>query len=379
MKYIISRALHDRFTFSLYEELLSQIDCDYQSYHIWSNPPEILKTLLTKLSPTSSNVIVGIKDLLDCWEEYHYWNDEKQIGVQLLIELAARYPNKNFVIFTSLENLSAEISNSNNIQLVNWGGDLTNQLSEYQLLDPVTDKNFSSTKHFINLNRQARLHRITLLSYLFGAGYNKFGNISFLKQNEHNLKQLDYLSRSPWEFDEHHDELREFILSGHEIMKTYDLVTDPFEIYQERTNDNVFNFNHSLRHRYQDSFVEIVSETTFSSPSFLLTEKTLNSIYGCNLPILISGAGAVAHLRDIGFDMFDDVIDHSYDLMDNPFDRMGAAIRNNHRLLTDADYAKQQWLDCQDRLLANVNVAKTKMPVWYAERARKQFNELKWI
>jgi hypothetical protein len=186
----------------------------------------------------------------------------------------------------------------------------------YPTVKPVLDKNFDSTKPFISLNRQNRNHRAVLLSYLFGLGYNDYGHITFLTQslNEPN----NYLDRIPWRFDERHDEIRQTMIDGYVKMKATPLDNTEFEIYQSiGTNNNVVNFDNNLRPLYRNSFVEIVSETTCAAPSYLLTEKTLNSIYGCNFPILITGAGAVAHLRKIGFDMFDDIVDHSYDLISN--------------------------------------------------------------
>ena len=125
---------------------------------------------------------------------------------------------------------------------------------------------------------------------------------------------------------------------------------------------------------YRNSFVEIVSESVFSSPSFMLTEKTAHAFYGCNFPIILSGCGAVAHLRDIGLDMFDDVIDHGYDLINNPFDRIVAAIESNRRLLTDPDYAKQSWLNCRSRFESNIKVMRN-MYSWYEQRTRQKFAE----
>jgi hypothetical protein len=213
---------------------------------------------------------------------------------------------------------------------------------------------------------------------LFGKGYDHHGNITYLGQyiDQQNFDNL--LDCIPWEFAEYHDRDREIMLNGYQhFYNNKTLATDDYEIYKH-TNDNFTNFNQNLRSKYQHSFVEIVTESTFSSPSFLLTEKTANSIYGCNFPIILSGVGAVAHLRELGLDMFDDIVDHSYDLIANPFDRIIAAVDGNQQLLLDSEHAKTLWRNNQARFQQNVNVVNTHVFDWYQSRAQAQFNKLRW-
>jgi len=374
----ISRAPNDEFTFSIFTELVNSLTCDFESYYIWSDPPDQLTNFLTKTRFTRPNVIIGVKDLLDLWQDYDYWQDSVQAGIQLLDRVAGQHPNQNFVVFTSLENIDLEQKTASNLQFVPWGGDLVNQAAQYQKIKPVFDKNFDSTKTFISLNRNRRAHRLVLLSYLFGQGYDKTGQLTYLGQqidvqNFDNL--LDCIS---WQFESRHEEAREAMLAGYaKFYNNTDLLVDDYVIYDQGINDNISNFERRLRPKYQNSFVEIVSESSFTAPSFMLTEKTLHSIYGCNLPIILSGVGAVAHLRELGFDLFDDLVDHSYDLISNPFDRIVGAVDGNRRLLTDGACAKSVWLTCQDRFQSNIEVAKT-IYQWYQNRTHNQFNKIIW-
>ena len=374
----ISRAPNDEFTFSIFTELVNSLTCDFESYYIWSDPPDQLTNFLTKTRFTRPNVIIGVKDLLDLWQDYDYWQDSVQAGIQLLDRVAGQHPNQNFVVFTSLENIDLEQKTASNLQFVPWGGDLVNQAAQYQKIKPVFDKNFDSTKTFISLNRNRRAHRLVLLSYLFGQGYDQTGQLTYLGQqidvqNFDNL--LDCIS---WQFESRHEEAREAMLAGYaKFYNNTDLLVDDYVIYDQGINDNISNFERRLRPKYQNSFVEIVSESSFTAPSFMLTEKTLHSIYGCNLPIILSGVGAVAHLRELGFDLFDDLVDHSYDLISNPFDRIVGAVDGNRRLLTDGAYAKSVWLTCQDRFQSNIEVAKT-IYQWYQNRTHNQFNKIIW-
>lgn len=382
MIYPISKPATDNFTFDMFQRILADLAPETPTYYMWSNPPSIMKKFLDKYETNAPLVFIGIKDLIDCWEDFNYWHDQQQVGSKLLVNMAQRNPKTTFVIFTSLEHLEREIQEPN-IHIIPWGGDYVNQREQYLTLEPVFDKNFDSDKTFICLNRNRRDHRITTLSYLFGAGYAKHGQITYLcnSRKDTQFEPENYLDRISWEFDEErHHEIREKVLSGYEFMMstTQAQESDEFEIYQaygEGVNDNVGNFNKKLRPRYRNSFVEIVSESSFTPPSFMLTEKTAHSFFGCNFPIILSGRGAIQHLRDIGFDMFDDIVDHKYDVIANPFDRIATALDSNKRLLEDIDYTKQTWLACRTRFENNIKVYAT-MFDWYENRVKQQLTEI---
>jgi hypothetical protein len=374
----ISRAPNDNFTFNLYTKLVSNLTCDFEAYYIWSNPPHELKGFLNKTKFTKPNVILGIKDLLDQWEDHNWWHAQAQPGIKLLDQLANLHSDKNFIIFTSLENIRLEKITSPNIQFIPWGGDIVNQADRYQKVIPVLNKNLNSDKTYISLNRNRRDHRLVTLSYLFGKEYNQNGYITYLAQQIDTQNFDNLLDCLPWEFEERHDDARTAMLDGYsKFYNNKSLLADDYLIYNQ-TNDNVTNFNQSLRAKYQNSFVEIITESSFSAPSFMITEKTLNSVYGCNFPILLSGLGAVAHLRDVGFDVFDDIVDNSYDLIANPFDRIITAIEANKQLLMDSEYVKKLWLQNKNRFENNIAIAQTTMYDWYQQRAVTQFTLLEW-
>lgn len=378
MPTIISRAPNDSFTFNLFDKLTSGLSTPSESYYLWATPPDHFESFLKIKQFSQPLVILAIKDLLDLWQSFNFWHDTQQAGVAALAACVRRHPNTQFIILTSLEGLEKELVEPN-LQIVPWGGDITNQASVYPSLQPVLDKNFDSQQAFISLNRNRRDHRLVTLSYLLGKGYEQSGQITYLGQQIDVQRFDNLLDCIPWEFEERHDSARSAMLDGYtKFYNNQTFLVDDYNIYTEITNDNVTNFDLSLRSKYQNSFVEIVSESSFSAPGFMITEKTLNSVYGCNFPILLSGVGAVEHLRQVGFDLFDDIVDHSYDLIANPFDRIIAAIDLNHRLLVDADHVKQQWQINRHRFENNVVIAKTKLYQWYQDRTINQFGKLKW-
>jgi len=378
---IISRPPNDEFTLYLFQELVTKgpgRDCE--SYYMWGTPPERLESFFENTLFQSSTVIIGIKDLLDLWKGYSHWQHTQQAGVDLIVRCVRRYPDTMFVIFTSLENLYLELQEPN-VQIIPWGGDWVNQLIEYRRLEPVADKNFASTKTFISLNRNVRDHRVVLLSYLFGQDLDQHGLITFLGIGvQEQPESENFRERIQWEFDSHNQHVEPIMQRGYErFYSNQSLVVDDYRIYApNNSNDNFSNFNRQLRHKYRDSFVEIICESSFVTPAFMLTEKTHHSFYAFNFPILIAGAGAVAHLREIGFDMFDDIIDHSYDSTTNPVDRITQAIDLNRAILTQPDLAKALWQANQDRFWHNLDVARSGMYSWYKQRTLRLIDQIRW-
>jgi hypothetical protein len=329
---------------------------------MWSSPPENMNQFFQNLKCRTPLVVIGIKDCLE--------------GCSNSIEgFVKRNPDTNIILFTSVERLDLELAEPN-LHIIPWGGDWVNQKTQYSVLEPVLDKNFNSDRTFICLNRHPRPHRLITMSYLLGTGYAKNGIISYLKNPNGNPTVL--LDKVSWVFGPEHNDIRKKILSGFDrLVRGDELVDDTYEIYKQYglfRNHNSGNFENKLRSMYQNSFVEIVGESQFSATSFFITEKTAHAFYGCNFPIIISGCGTVAHLRELGLDVFDDIVDHTYDTIANPFDRIVAAIESNRRLLTDPDYAKQSWQQCQSRFEKNISVMRT-IYSWYETRMRRKLAE----
>lgn len=82
---------------------------------------------------------------------------------------------------------------------------------------------------------------------------------------------------------------------------------------------------------YQESYVNLVTETTVVTP--MLSEKTFKPIIAGQLFVLVAAPGAVQFLRDIGIDTFDDIIDHSYDLITDTRTRINKVLEQVDQLI----------------------------------------------
>jgi hypothetical protein len=73
----------------------------------------------------------------------------------------------------------------------------------------------------------------------------------------------------------------------------------------------------NLGYVYGSSAVNIVTETQYFDATGIVTEKSLLAFAAEQIPIVIGHPGIVQHCRDMGFDMFDDLVNTNYDSINN--------------------------------------------------------------
>ena len=159
-------------------------------------------------------------------------------------------------------------------------------------------------------------------------------NISSLNGNTWSHRKYAYiqLSKRPY-FDQmiftfgirqaQFDFLNSFQLNEQDLIE-YNKLPNPV-VYND--SDHTDNLDiHTSHPAYQDAYVNLVNETSVSEELAITSEKTFKPIRAHQLFVLIATVGAVKFLRDIGVDVYDDVIDHSYDLISDTRLRIEAAI-----------------------------------------------------
>ena len=111
--------------------------------------------------------------------------------------------------------------------------------------------------------------------------------------------------------------------------------------------DGGFNyqlFKHIFKSYFCSSTIAIVTEPVFFQKASLITEKYLMAIYGCCFPIFCGGYNMAKDLKEIGFDVFDDIIDHSYQSELNPVIRVLNALDNNKDILYGSTLKKTDYM-----------------------------------
>jgi hypothetical protein len=314
----------------------------------------------------SNLVLLGTKDHYTSGQ-YNPWSQTQPDVVEYLESIMVKHPDKTFILFTSVENLEP-LLHLPNVRIIPWGGDITNQELEYKKLEPVLEKNMDSRYTYLCFNRNYRYQREMLVSLLLEYQLDNTGLVSCMFKNK-----MDKDNSGFWNF-ESHEEIRDLFLSGRKKIESHTFnLNDDYEIYKNLDNDNNSNFKNKLSNYYKETFVEIISETSFFEPCFLITEKTANCFYGSNFPIWISSKGTVSFLRDMGLDVFDDIVDHSYDDIHDPILRLHSALELNFRILTDNELVKKLWIKNKERFIANHKFLKNNLYDFYKNRTIELF------
>lgn len=102
-----------------------------------------------------------------------------------------------------------------------------------------------------------------------------------------------------------------------------------YDTYRGTENDENFV---RLGKIYGSCAVNIVTETVYDQAPGLFCEKTLFAMLAEQIPVVIGSQGLVGSLSDRGFDMFDDLVDTSYDCLPNSI-RLNKALELNRDLI----------------------------------------------
>lgn len=316
------------------------------------------------------------KDKIILFTQDHWGDDEdlalrahlrKKSKLDQILDIIKENPQKKFYLFSTAPFLSELFDSYPNAMILHYGDEfLINPTTEYDSTVPVGQKDFSKPWHWVYLCHAPRMHRligaIILLGFDIKSGLIRFDPDSicfhdswqsfrqYLKFNEYRF--LNSISHA------HSSTLKH---GFDRVLQKDGFTPSTWQQWQVQEGgkglDGLMkeNFSKFLKPNfYNHSVVEIVPETIFIKRTGLITEKYLNTVYGCNFPIVFNMHGSVSHLRKLGFDMFDDVVDHSYDQIADPYERMTTAVKDNLSLLQNKQLAQNKWIACQARFRNNI-------------------------
>ena len=111
--------------------------------------------------------------------------------------------------------------------------------------------------------------------------------------------------------------------------------------------------DHSF-HLYDNTSISLVTETYCDNDKgTFITEKTWKPIANCHIPIYIGGTQILNHLREKGYDTFDDVVDNSYENENDYVLRIQRAIKALEDLLIKIEKNKLNNDEIKERLSNN--------------------------
>lgn len=180
------------------------------------------------------------------------------------------------------------------------------------------------TYHYLSLGRLARKERIYFTKKILDDAEIKQKGIYSCGWGDHSLKTI-------WNPDSSFDrenlllfldkkDIEKFPISlGHTDKQQHNMMANFDEAVINVVQESSVGFDHRSHER---SYTENgFTWCRVNSDRLFFTEKSAKPFLMSQIPLFIASPGYVNRLRFLGFDVFDDIVDHSYDLEDNIFKR----------------------------------------------------------
>jgi hypothetical protein len=331
--------------YSFLDQALDLIPHDnYECYYVSNGETEGFTSIKTLGEiPYQRDLVIWLcSDHLRGVNEYKFYNgDTKPHGLLDLETICRQHPAKNFVLLTPHCNMQPLVEVANlkvvNIPPFNWMIDKTKNTYTHGYLTKQAQQHQWAA--FVNY---PLWHRVSLCSYLLFLNLDTTGFLSMSSNTDALAKRYtridEFLAYRMSKFEWH------CFNQGFQKLRNNSFMRGTIPAYESiPPGENILNYNQILLPIYNRVRVELVPGSIFSESTPYITEKELQAIYGSNFMILFDSPGTVETLRQWGFDMFDDVVNHSYDQEADPVQRMIRAISDNIHLLNGTDDVNIVW------------------------------------
>jgi len=267
-------------------------------------------------------------------------------AIDELVKFCQDYSEQNFIVYHPHLNLQRELD-LKGIKVSNLYLDTiapTNLTESYKRCEKT-----KITNRWISFNCDKKFHRVMTISYLLSKEYSKNGDFTFDMKCSLLVPPDKYKNLSPIP-----SRLKSDFAKGFEKFKSNDFNLLDIPPFNQDEIKVVRNYNIDLLSAYERVGVEIITGTMFFEQTPVLSEKEMQSVYAQNFPIYINGVGMAREMKKFfGIDIFDDIVDHSYDEIEDHFERLAAAIDLNQHLLDGSTNIKELWMDNQKRFEDN--------------------------
>lgn len=151
--------------------------------------------------------------------------------------------------------------------------------------------------------------------------------------------------------DEYWDQILPSVTTSEKWIDVDGDVTSDLSHVNYISNTDVWNSG--LNDIMTNTAVSLITESLVDQNAATFSEKTVFALYGLTFPIWVGGVNMATEWENKGFDIFNDVIDHSYQSMPTLLERCFYAIYLNREILTDINLAKELRNKMKDRLFEN--------------------------
>ena len=258
----------------------------------------------------------------------HHYNEEQQcFPVKHLLENSVCNSKEHVVIFDHVLQHDDVLKD---YQLVHFPSFLARENTEFvqQQIQPDWSNKTTTFNFMIN---KPRPHRFLLLKMIEEFGLIDYcHSLAWQTNGVNNIPTTDYRV-------------------GSEVVMERGVRNGSFcnaQTYQGLLQKTVF----------EPTCVSLITEPVYYERETIITEKTLMAMYAGTIPVWVGGWCIADWLKSRGFDIFDDIVDHSYQSLANPVDRVRQAVERNLHVLTNFEKTMQFVKQNQSRLRHNLSL-----------------------
>jgi hypothetical protein len=113
--------------------------------------------------------------------------------------------------------------------------------------------------------------------------------------------------------------------------------------YPNHKNDVFSNLKYTTKSHYGETLFNIISETSFENESLNLTEKSFKALANSHPFLIIGDRYSNQYIKDLGFEQYDDIIDYSFDSIENRDERLNAAFKEIKKIYSIGRDGMIEW------------------------------------
>jgi hypothetical protein len=224
-------------------------------------------------------------------------------------------------------------------------GQMSNPSATHKLLK-------NPNEFFLCHNRSPRIHRYAILCLLKKYGILDNTNWSLVNGwsfNKNSISQFFDIFGKEDVFNLS-DEIKYFT--------SIDIKKSNYETHYDELDDREIQRLPNEPNTYENSYVNITTETNFLGKDIHITEKSFKPFYYYQFPMILASYQHLKYFREAypDLDFFDDVIDHSYDFIENDRDRLYSFVEEIKRINNNKEFFIQFYKDNKDRFQRNHDI-----------------------
>jgi hypothetical protein len=326
-------------------------------YFVTLMPNEILNNFINKKSIVLPEVIEFIKNNKNLNIIFMNWMESENFQTFKFIH--------NWCLSMDIPQCQIWISN-NNPKLNEYKNKLNSDINVYssKYLPNIGPMNMRSAFGKINFkqikdgnlfmchNRRVKPHRYGILCLL--KKYEILDDTDWSLVNGWDMENKNIISFYSSVFNMNDiDEMKNEISYFSKIYQKKSKYEESYDWFDSK-NDEVDWSKPYKKDTYENSYFNITTETEFSSDLIHITEKSFKPFYAMQFPLILASYNHIQEIKKrYDFDFFDDVIDHTYDDIQNNRDRMFAFANEIKRIYNNKHFFIEFYKNNKERFIKN--------------------------